>query len=957
MMLDDPGVGPNAIVRPDPKPAAPKSRDEFEALSPGTKFVDPEGMTRVKPYTPKSATDFADVPEGAQFLDPEGQLRQKPTYEGIDFTAQTLYDMAVTDKERRKALERSYPGKVKESPEGLYVEDDGKLRKPGRGVAKYTGFAAAAAAPTVGSVLGALGGGAVSGPAAIAGAAAGGAGGALLGQTFNDVVLGLAGVYDRSIGEEAANMGLAGMSGMAGAGVGRGIATVVPSIKAGVSAATAAAPGVVRHFLGAGAEDLQQARALAEKGVMVPPSAWAHEAPHLQNMVEVFDPAFRTNKPLRESAVKYYEKEAAGVLDQFGVKPPESISAPKAEIPTRQAGEKILQRTLTDAAKADQELRVALEKRAAELRAGLPEQTAQRESIARAAEESRQQAQKLIDHGFKDIEKDAEAAFKVSKSGANSGELWENVGNKLRALRTGIGERARYWYGRYDEMTGGRTVDSQELSDTARQMIQELPEEFKARNPTLVQKLEKLGAQYDEEGNLVKPAEALTYGQVHDLRSLFRNSADWYTLSSDFKNGALKRFSNEIDRVIHDPAAPAEVQSAAKFLDTVDKWYAHNIKIFNAQQIKAVMKGLEAGEPADAANLYRAIIKEGHTDLIERVKKMVGPNLWAGVEAADTRSMLDAAKTLEPGVIDGRKFAREVLDRYRSNTLNVVHGAKAEKLLAQARAIEQLDGRLPIPTAPGDTMTQVIQRARLAAEEAKTAGSRDPLGTLNKEMKKVQAEHSRELASLKRARRDDPLGFLYNSTTGATEAVDKILKSEDLILAAAARFGENSPEFQALRQVYAQRVVMDTLQPGAKLAGVSEEVQRLMFPGATLDQMRTLARNMDFLMSRKGMAKSYAGGQAAMTQIEHPVIGRKLSKFLPGIAPVTNAIGRAAFTKYYAAITKLMTSPATLRWVEKGLKGTPEEREVVRHYIQSVLQKGGAVGAGAAEATYQGGLQ
>ena len=36
------------------------------------------------------------------------------------------------------------------------------------------------------------------------------------------------------------------------------------------------------------------------------------------------------------------------------------------------------------------------------------------------------------------------------------------------------------------------------------------------------------------------------------------------------------------------------------------------------------------------------------------------------------------------------------------------------------------------------------------------------------------------------ARRNDPLGFLYKPTTGATEAVDKILGSEDMILAAAA---------------------------------------------------------------------------------------------------------------------------------------------------------------------------
>lgn len=958
--MDAPGVGAVSMPVDKPKLATPKSKDEFDALSPGSKFLDPEGAERVKPYMPKDAHDYSSIPEGSHWIDPEGQLQQKPNFESVGFTAQTLYDMAINPKEKKKALEFSYPGKVKEGPDGLYVEDDGKFLKPGHGVAAWTGGAASATAPVVGTILGAIGGGAVgspSGPGAFLTGAAGGAGGALLGQSFNDVLLGLAGVYDRTPTEQLVNEGLAAFSGATGAGVGRGISAAVPSIKAGVSAASAALPRAGAYFLGATKDSTVMARELAEKGVMVPPSAWAPEAPHLQNMVEVFDPAFRTNKPLRESAVAHYEDEAGKILDQFGVEKPPSISAPKAEIPTRAAGEKIMQRTLAQSAEADQNLKTALERRAEELRAGLPDQIAQRESLAKAATDSRNQAQKLIDQGFKDIDGDVEKAFKVSESGHYGGDLWEHVGNKLRAIRQGIGQRATYWYDRYGAMTAGHSVNSQELSSSAQQMLDELPAEFKARNPTLVQKLAKLGAQTDEEGVVTKEAEQLTYGQLHDLRSVFRNSADWQTLSGDFKNGALKRFSNEIDRLIHDPNAPAEVRQAGKFLDTVDKWYAHNIKIFNAQQIKAVMRGLEAGEPADPKNLYNAIIKEGHTDLIERTRKMVGPNIWAGVKAADTKAMLDASKTLEEGVIDAKKFAREVLERKRAGTLEVVHGKDAEKLMAQARAIEQLDGRLPIPTEPTDTMTQVIQRARLAAEEAKVAGNRDPLGTLNKEMKKIKAEQSREMAKMKAERRNDPLGFLYDPTTGASAAVDKVLGSEDLILAAAARFGENSDEFKMLRQVYAQQVLTGTLNPSARMAAISPEIQQLMFPGTTLNQMQTLAKNMEFLMTSRGMGKTTAGSMSAMSKVEHPIGGRFLGPVItkvPVAGAAANAVARAGLGKFYALVTKLATSPATLRWVEKGLNGSAEERAAVKVFTDKVLQKGTAVGAGGAEATYQG---
>jgi hypothetical protein len=43
-----------------------------------------------------------------------------------------------------------------------------------------------------------------------------------------------------------------------------------------------------------------------------------------------------------------------------------------------------------------------------------------------------------------------------------------------------------------------------------------------------------------------------------------------------------------------------------------------------------------------------------------------------------------------------------------------------------------------------------------------------------------------------------------------------------------------------------------------------------------------------------------------------------------------------------------------MRFVEKGLNGTPQEREAIRFFTEKVLSKGGALGAGGAEATYQG---
>src|SRR5580693_6988178 len=181
------------------------------------------------------------LPEGAQFVDPQGKTRQTPTYEGLDFTTQTLYDMAANDKEREKALSRSYPGKVKrqERTNALYVDDDGTMRRSKGALQTPTAaaaFAASQAAPVVGSIYGEIygglagagagtavepGGGTAAG--AFGGAVAGGAIGGAVGQAFNDAVLTLAGVYDRSVGEEAGELGIAAGAGGVGTAAGRAI--------------------------------------------------------------------------------------------------------------------------------------------------------------------------------------------------------------------------------------------------------------------------------------------------------------------------------------------------------------------------------------------------------------------------------------------------------------------------------------------------------------------------------------------------------------------------------------------------------------------------------------------------------------------------------------------------------------------------------------------------------------
>ncbi len=445
-----------------------------------------------------------------------------------------------------------------------------------------------------------------------------------------------------------------------------------------------------------------------------------------------------------------------------------------------------------------------------------------------------------------------------------------------------------------------------------------------------------------------------TFGQLHNLRSVLRSNVNWYDLTPNMKDGTYKFFANGIDDVLHDVHAAEPLREASRALKNADTFYRENMGPLNDRNIQAVMDGLEAGMPADPKVLYNVVFKEGRSDLARKVMDMVGPNLGAAIKAADVQEMLDASKSLVPGVIDGNAFAREVLARDRTNMLEPIHGARmAAKLRKQAQDIAILNGKLDIGARPRDTAIEVIERARDAARVAKEAAQRDPLTTLQREMRGVETDFNKQAARLRKERNTSPLGFLYNPTVGASEAVDRILNNEDLVLAAALKFGEDSTEFGMLRQVFAQRVLENTMKPGDKLAKMSPEIQRIMFPGVTLEQMQTLAKEMDFLLDTKAFKSQGAGSSmSAFSKVEHPLGGKILSR-MGKLIPGANPGARAALGGYYGLIRRFTTSPSFLRFIERGLTGNEQERQAVKAIVQRAMKRGQAIGTGVGETVFQ----
>lgn len=969
--------------------AMPRVTDDasYDEIAPGTEFVDPEGNTRRKPYAVRPGrrgdADYDAIPEGATFLDPEGNERQKPAYQPLNYSAQTLHSMAINPKEQKKALEYAYPdAEITQDPASgeWVVNDNGVQRKAGatRGVRPFLGAVTAGVAPTVGAVLGALGGGVAGSEVPIvgnvAGVAAGGAGGSIAGQMVNDAIFHAIAGTDRSAGEEATNLGLAGLSGAAGAGVGRGAAMVVPSIKAGVSAAGAAVPGALRSVTGATKEGLERAQGLMERGYAVPPSATMPEAPHIQNIVEVLDPAFRTQKPLVKQNLQAYEKEAGGILKEAGVpefedlvKAP-SLTDPGAAIPTARAGEALKERAIQQAGEADARLQEAFDARRQALAQGLPDTQSQQAAILRAQEESRRAVENLLNENYARINQDVERAYQLSQTGANTGEAWQQVAQQFQATRRAIGERANRMYEASHELGGDTPIASDSLVQAARDFAGSLPEEFRTTQPAIVRRLEAMGGREEVRDpttgqvtqEAVEPTNP-TFAQLHELRSIMRTNADFSRLNSDVRNGTYKHFNNVIDDVIHDADAQPHLRAAAEALDRADAFYRENIPIFNARELQAVMRGVEAGEPANPIALYNTLVKADQPQMTTRIREMVGPNLWRAVQAAQVDDLMRRSmSTSVRGAVDGPAFARNVLADYNNGLLQQVQDrTMLDQLVRQADLIAMSRGKLDIPVNPGDRMVDIIARARAADEAAKNLGKTDPLVALKKAGDQLTREQRQALGQARSARNKEPLGFLFDAKVGTQEAADRILGNPDLLLAAADKFGRESTEFKLLQQAYLWKVLQGDMNPGKPLAKIAPEIQHLMFPGATLGQLQALAKDMDFLANTKLMrgADTMGGSMMAVSKVEHPPLGsvRGIAKRIPGLGVASEFTARAVLTKYYALVSKLTSqSPGTLTFMLKGLQGTPEQRLATKQAIDAVLQRGGAVGAGAGQGAYQG---
>lgn len=967
---------------------------DYKALPHGSAYLDPEGQKRFKPIRNKE--DYLAVPEGEEYADPSGQIRTKPQYESIDFTPQTLFDMAHSDKGRKKALEKYYPGKVRDDPAGgFYIEDEGgKLRKPGRGMSSVGGFLASEAVPMVLGGIGSLAGGAAGtamapGPGTVAGGATGAALGGYVGAKFNDTISQLAGVYDDE-GAESAALTTAAFSSVGDVG-GRALSAALPAAKQIAGAMGRGSAKAANKALGTNPESLETALGIASQGEIpgagpfglskpgtaVSPSAVFESSPHLTNVSEILQQKFDKSDMFLSHAERFMDKRAKDILAKkdIGAIVEDSVVHPKAAVPTEEVGsllkESARAKTIQESVEHDRALAASIASRKAavedKFKPDIEQFRARNESVVTTAEQANKAANELVQQGFQDIDRAASDAIRVAQVGHNAGDLWRSVAESFVALRRSIGQRATSMYDDAHAVSGGLVPPGAEsLAPRAQALLEQLPEGFAGSHPTIVRRIADMAGEVGPNGEVIREPTAAAWTQLHELRTMLRQDIKWNDLTSDVKNGALKHMEHGINDVLHSVENQPQLREASRMLRLADDFYRDNMGPLNDRQIKTLVKALETGGvQADPKALLKIAIRDGKTETAEVIRRTVGPQVWDAMRAADVKEMLAQSQQIGTKEFDGVAFAKQVLDRKQNGVLGVLHGEQgAARLEQQAAYIQKLRGKLEISARPGDTANDIILRARSAAADAEAKAETDPLKLMQQEMAKVESATKKEFAAKKAAgQAEDPLAFLNNSTVGANAAADRILANPDLIVAASRAFkgGETSPEFNLLRQVWAERFMREGLEPEKSLAKTSPEIQALMFPGVTLDDMHLLAKEMKLLMSGATMKESEFGGSLmANAAVENPAGRSGLGKVAGPlkIVPGLNFGLRAGMTAYYNTVRGVLTSPSTLRWLKKGLQSRdPIEREAARAELRASVQRGGAVGTmagtGIGEGAYQ----
>ena len=706
-------------------------------------------------------------------------------------------------------------------------------------------------------------------------------------------------------------------------------------------------------------EKLATVHDIADSGGRVPIESWAPSSAMLSRLTAIargwgYD-------PVKEAAVPFYEKKAGDVLRSAGLPDSEATGLTKATsaAPIAPAGEAAVAKAHEIIGAATDKLNQEVQSyrmreigpATREAREKARDISNEQVALVTAADNARAEAAKTVQDGFTDINRSLDAA--ITGPEMQSGGLMRAAETKLRDLRREVGRYFNKQYDAADAAAGGHFPNTAGLAPWAQGLLDAALPPVKANFPREIELLTRLATEeeppkpsglLDQHGQPIMstteaPSSEITFGQLHELRNWVRYGIDWDDLAAGPKQGAHKLLEREIDAALHDQEAGPELKTAAKMLDATDKEYGQVIPRFKDSVVRQIVRSGAAAAPENAGRLASMVITEGNTERIGMIRDMVGPEIWRKVQAADLKSIV-AHSLDQTGQFDPQAFAKKIMERSNLGMLAPTYGeAEAASLVRQAKRVQQTYAKDPnLNALPGDTVTTLLARADNAIQRAETLAEQDPLGLLKQHVAQIEARAKQMSATGKEQIATNPLNDLLDLPAEA--AAKKILSDHDLFRSAATQFGTDSPEFTLLRQTWARQFLQRNIERVRDMPDEfskhPEDVQRLLFPGVSLDQMVRLTKEMR-IMFPKG-EDATAIGMSGMAMLMHPAN----ASFWPSWAKkalmyVPTAVARGVTGVALDKIANFATSPALMRFVTKGLTGTPVQQDAARVVMFSVM--------------------
>lgn len=467
--------------------------------------------------------------------------------------------------------------------------------------------------------------------------------------------------------------------------------------------------------------------------------------------------------------------------------------------------------------------------------------------------------------------------------------LSQDAGKQIEAAHTDFQASAAKIYGKIDELAGGKPiVPTQGLKRELVGFLKRFPEIDVRLKGVLENKVASYG-------------ENITFQQAQDLRTYLRGMAQARTLTPSVPEHFFGRLADSVDRSFDQAGKLLLNKPAVDMLRAADKFYSNGIKKFEDTTVQQLVNQAEKGAPPDASLIARTALKPEHIAAVKQLRRLVGEDVFRRVASADYRNMINKATSEIDGTVSGRKLLLEL--KNRGPLTKVVHGEKttkdlqelAEGLAARDRHINAED------LQPGD-----IKNALVSLRES--------------EKQADEYLKTNFLADLADPGKDPEQVYSYLARPGNESRLEK----------AITVFGDKSDVVQGLRQHATGELTKDVAYlatQGKEAASLKEALgkytkkeQDLLFPNGLADDMRELAKEVEFLFPKakdESMASFTSGGilqKNIFTRVYHQL--------------------NAASWRY------LLQDPAVIRRISLGLHVDGASRIASRRAIKELVRYG-----------------